>query len=48
MVEEVVWVYDVGIFYIGKKILLNFFDLMENFFELFCGSWEEIVFFVKK
>nr|PNR32151.1 hypothetical protein PHYPA_026276 [Physcomitrium patens] len=46
--EEAARAYDVGIFYTGKKIPLNFPDSMENLPELPCGSWEEIAPFVKK
>ncbi len=47
--EEAARAYDVGIHYIGKKILLNFPESVKNFLDLPQElNWEELAPFVKK
>jgi hypothetical protein len=46
--EEAARAYDVGIYYTGKSIPLNFPESIESLPELPKGSWEELAPFVKK
>jgi EREBP-like factor len=46
--EEAARAYDVGIYYTGKKIPLNFPDSVPDLPALPCASWEENAPFVKK